>query len=238
MLVDHAEEGDAIQTIPFERTELRSDTGRLRVRLAGEDRGDGGGVVAAVFAVVGVFVFGLQYAFKKIRPIFRERGKINAEVTGRLTESLGGVRVVKGYHAEAREAEVFAGGVERLLQNVLRSLTATSLMSLSSHSADGKAGVFYDASREGVSARQEVAEWAKDRHHFRVIISPERGGDIPDMTAYVREVMARVEKDLVASGAIEKDTKLHWIAINHHNTDNPHAHVVLLAHSVSSMFQT
>ena len=55
-------------------------------------------------------------AFTKIRPIFRERGKINAEVTGRLTESLGGVRVVKGYHAEEREAEVFAGGVQRLLR--------------------------------------------------------------------------------------------------------------------------
>jgi ABC-type multidrug transport system fused ATPase/permease subunit len=54
-------------------------------------------------------------AFKKIRPIFRERAKINAEVTGRLTESLGGVRVIKGYHAEEREASVFAAGVERLL---------------------------------------------------------------------------------------------------------------------------
>jgi type IV secretory pathway VirD2 relaxase len=48
---------------------------------------------------------------------------------------------------------------------------------------------------------------------------PERGGDIPDMTAYVREVMRRVERDL--------DTKLQWIAVNHHNTDNPHAHVLL-----------
>ena len=73
----------------------------------------------------------MKQAFTKIRPIFRERGKINAEVTGRLTESLGGVRVVKGYHAEAREAEVFAGGVQRLLDNVLKSLTAMSLMSLS-----------------------------------------------------------------------------------------------------------
>jgi len=73
----------------------------------------------------------LRTAFKNIRPIFRERGKINAEVTGRLTESLGGVRVVKGYHAEDREAEVFAGGVKRLLDNVIRSLTAISLMSLS-----------------------------------------------------------------------------------------------------------
>jgi subfamily B ATP-binding cassette protein MsbA len=80
---------------------------------------------------VGGFAFTLKQAFTKIRPIFRERGKINAEVTGRLTESLGGVRVVKGYHAEAREAEVFGSGAQRLLDNVLRSLTAMSLMSLS-----------------------------------------------------------------------------------------------------------
>jgi subfamily B ATP-binding cassette protein MsbA len=80
---------------------------------------------------VGLFAFALKQAFTRIRPIFRERGKINAEVTGRLTESLGGVRVVKGYHAEAREAEVFGAGAQRLLNNVLRSLTAMSLMSLS-----------------------------------------------------------------------------------------------------------
>jgi subfamily B ATP-binding cassette protein MsbA len=81
-----------------------------------------------------VIVFGivLSKAFVKIRPVFRERGKINAEVTGRLTESLGGVRVVKGYHAEAREAEVFSNGVERLLQNIFKSLTMMSLMALSS----------------------------------------------------------------------------------------------------------
>jgi ABC-type multidrug transport system fused ATPase/permease subunit len=85
--------------------------------------------LTAVFVVL--FSYALKQAFTKIRPIFRERGKINAEVTGRLTESLGGVRVVKGYHAEAREAEVFGAGVKRLLDNVLRSLTAVSLMSLS-----------------------------------------------------------------------------------------------------------
>lgn len=89
-------------------------------------------VTLTVFAVVGSFVFVLQYAFKKIRPIFRERGKINAEVTGRLTESLGGVRVIKGYHAEAREAGVFGQGVERLLQNVMKSLTLTSFLSSAS----------------------------------------------------------------------------------------------------------
>ena len=82
-------------------------------------------------AVVLVFATVLSKAFKTIRPIFRERGKITGEVTGRLTESLGGVRVVKGYHGEAREAGVFAKGVGRLLDNVLKSLTVMSLMTLS-----------------------------------------------------------------------------------------------------------
>jgi ABC-type multidrug transport system fused ATPase/permease subunit len=77
------------------------------------------------------FVVALNKAFATIRPIFRERTKINAEVTGRLTESLGGVRVIKGYHAEQREESIFAKGVHRLLDNVMRTLTATSVMSLS-----------------------------------------------------------------------------------------------------------
>ena len=89
-------------------------------------------VTLTVFTVMGAFVFVLQYGFKMIRPIFRERGKINAEVTGRLTESLGGVRVIKGYHAEDREAGVFAVGVERLLDNVMKSLTMTSALSAAS----------------------------------------------------------------------------------------------------------
>jgi subfamily B ATP-binding cassette protein MsbA len=89
-------------------------------------------VTLTVFAVLGVFVFVLQYAFKVIRPIFRERAKINAEVTGRLTESLGGVRVIKGYHAEEREAGVFSVGVDRLLSNVMKSLTMTSSLSAAS----------------------------------------------------------------------------------------------------------
>jgi ABC-type multidrug transport system fused ATPase/permease subunit len=82
----------------------------------------------ALGAIV-AFGLALRKAFGVMRPIFRERGKINAEVTGRLTESLGGVRVVKGYHAESAEAEVFSGGVQRLLDNVMKSLTSTSLMS-------------------------------------------------------------------------------------------------------------
>src|SRR5467141_3986108 len=88
-------------------------------------------MTAVAFAILLVFGFGINKAFATIRPIFRARPKINAEVTGRLTESLGGVRVVKGYHAEDREEGIFASGVQRLLDNVLKTLTATSLMSLS-----------------------------------------------------------------------------------------------------------
>src|ERR1700676_2596777 len=83
------------------------------------------------FSILVTFAVGINWAFKTIRPIFRARPKITAEVTGRLTESLGGVRVVKGYHAKEREEKIFAGGVQRLLDNVLKTLTATSLMSLS-----------------------------------------------------------------------------------------------------------
>jgi subfamily B ATP-binding cassette protein MsbA len=68
----------------------------------------------------------MALAFKKLRPIFNERGKINAEVTGRLTESLGGIRIVKAYAAEKREELVFARGAHRLFRNVARSMTAVS----------------------------------------------------------------------------------------------------------------
>jgi subfamily B ATP-binding cassette protein MsbA len=94
-------------------------------------------VTLTAFAVMGAFVFVLQYAFRMIRPIFRERGKINAEVTGRLTESLGGVRVIKGYHAEQREAGVFSQGVDRLLANVMKTLTMTSALSATATTAVG-----------------------------------------------------------------------------------------------------
>lgn len=79
-----------------------------------------------VFAVIALKAFGY------IRPIFRERGKINAEVKGRLTETLNGVRVIKGFNAEEQESKTFEKGVEQLFLNVKKSLTATALMTSSS----------------------------------------------------------------------------------------------------------
>ena len=83
-------------------------------------------VPVAIFAIIALKAFGY------IRPIFRTRGKINAEVTGRLTETLNGVRVIKGFNAEEQENKTFEKGVERLYLNVKKSLTATALMTSSS----------------------------------------------------------------------------------------------------------
>ncbi|MGY8965695.1 MAG: ABC transporter ATP-binding protein [Flavobacteriales bacterium] len=87
-----------------------------------------------LFVLVPVLIFAViaLKAFGYIRPIFRARGKINAEVTGRLTETLNGIRVIKGFNAEAQEQKVFEKGVEDLYQNVKKSLTATALMTSSS----------------------------------------------------------------------------------------------------------
>lgn len=83
-------------------------------------------VPVALFAIIAL------KAFKYIRPIFRERGKIQAEVTGRLTETLNGVRVIKGFNAEEQENRTFEDGVERLFLNVKKSLTSTAVITSSS----------------------------------------------------------------------------------------------------------
>jgi len=83
-----------------------------------------------LYAFVPLVIFGLisMRAFAYIRPVFRRRGAIYAEVTGRLTESIGGIRVIKGFHAEPQEFKAFEEGVDRVFQNVRESLTATSLV--------------------------------------------------------------------------------------------------------------
>lgn len=91
-------------------------------------------VFMTLFTFIPLIIFAViaLKAFKIIRPIFRDRGKINAEVKGRLTETLGGIRVIKGFNAEPQEQEVFETGVDRLYQNVKKSLTTTAFMTSSS----------------------------------------------------------------------------------------------------------
>jgi subfamily B ATP-binding cassette protein MsbA len=124
--------------------------------------------------IIVVFAGALQRAFTTIRPIFRERAKINAEVSGRLTESLGGVRVVKGYHAEAREEAVFAGGVQRLLDNVLKSLTATSFMSLSATVLMGVVGavIMYVGARQITAGAMTLGDFMTFTALLAFLIAP------------------------------------------------------------------
>ncbi len=138
----------------------------------------GGGILTAVLSLFILFrisflmtsitlavllIFGtvLQRAFKTVRPIFRERGKIAAAVTGRLTETLGGVRVIKGYHAEAREASVFAEGAQKMLNNVFQSLTTISLMTLASTVLMGLVGalVMYIGAHQIAAHRMTVGDF-------------------------------------------------------------------------------
>ncbi len=85
-------------------------------------------MTAFTIVPIGIFAFVALKAFGKIRPIFRERGKLNAEVTGRLTETLNGVRVIKGFNAEESENQTFEDGARRLYENVKSSLTATAFV--------------------------------------------------------------------------------------------------------------
>jgi subfamily B ATP-binding cassette protein MsbA len=98
-------------------------------------------LTAITLLVLGAFGGGMAYAFRTLRPLFRERGKINAEVTGRLTESLGGIRVVKSYTAEQREAIVFARGAHRLFRNIAKSMTGVSATTAGSTVIVGIIGV-------------------------------------------------------------------------------------------------
>jgi ABC-type multidrug transport system fused ATPase/permease subunit len=152
-----------------------------------------------------VLMVALARAFKTIRPIFRERAKLNAEVTGRLTESLGGVRVVKGYHAEERESSVFAGGVQRLLDNVLKTLTATSLMGLTSTVMLGAVSsiIMYMGARQILAGHMTVGQLFSYTMFLGFLIAPVAqiasiGTQITEALAGLdrtREVLAEARED-------------------------------------------
>jgi ABC-type multidrug transport system fused ATPase/permease subunit len=152
-------------------------------------------LMTVVAAVILIF-FGvlMRHAFATIRPIFRARPKINAEVTGRLTESLSGVRVVKGYHAEEREAGVFAAGVRRLLDNVLQSLTATSLMSLSATGLLGlvSALVMYLGARRILAGTMTLGSFVEFTIFLGMLIAPV--SQVVNIGTQLTEALAGLER--------------------------------------------
>ena len=131
-------------------------------------------LAASALVIILGFVAVLWWAFKTLRPIFRQRSKIRAEVTGRLAESLGGIRVVKGYHQESREAGVFADGAGRLLVNVLRTITGTSLINLAATLVLGFVGslTMYLGTREVLSGRLELGELGSFTAILLFVVSP------------------------------------------------------------------
>jgi ABC-type multidrug transport system fused ATPase/permease subunit len=162
---DARQTGDLVSRVMYDAEGVRNLIGTGLVELAG-------GLLTAALAlcvmlylsprttlltVFALAAFGLVMlrAFSVLRPIFRDRSRLYAEVTGRLTETLGGVRVVKAYGAEPREAAVFAGGVRRILDNVFRTLTTTSVLSLASTVLLGAvgAGVMYVGAHEILAER-------------------------------------------------------------------------------------
>src|SRR5499426_314358 len=98
-------------------------------------------LTALTIVVLGAFGGGLAYAFKTLRPIFRARGEIYSEITGRLGESLGGIRIVKAYTAEKREELVFARGAHKLFRNIAKSMTGVSAITAFSSVIIGAVGI-------------------------------------------------------------------------------------------------
>ena len=148
---DSTQTGILVARIMSDADGLRNLVGTGLVQLVG-------GLVTAVLGLIGLFYLnwsmtvitmivlaafggGMAYAFRTLRPLFRERGKINAEVTGRLTEALGGIRVVKSYTAEKREEIVFTKGAHRLFRNVAKSMTGVSATTAGSTLIVGVIGI-------------------------------------------------------------------------------------------------
>ncbi len=148
---DSTKSGELVSRIMNDADGIRNLIGTGLVQLAGGLISAGAAfavllyldwkLTLAVVAVLLFFASGTGLAFKRLRPIFRQRGKINAEVTGRLAETLGGVRLVKAFTAERREDLVFARGVHRLLRNVAKSMVGISGVSSFSGLIVGIVGV-------------------------------------------------------------------------------------------------
>ena len=148
---DSTQTGVLVSRVMSDAEGIRNLVGTGLVQLAGGFVAAALGIVVLFYLnwhltlitilVLGAFGGGMAYAFRTLRPLFRERGKINAQVTGRLTEALGGIRVVKSYTAEKREEIVFTQGAHRLFRNIAKSMTGVSASTAGSTVIVGIIGV-------------------------------------------------------------------------------------------------
>jgi ABC-type multidrug transport system fused ATPase/permease subunit len=151
-------------------------------------------VTVLTVVALGGFAAVVGRGFAVLRPVFRERSRLYAEVTGRLTESLGGVRVVKGYHAEAREAEVFASGVRKVLANVFATISTTSVLSTASTVLLGVVGaaVMYVGAREILAGHMSVGSFFTYTVFLGFLIGP--FFQIVNIGTQLTEAMAGLER--------------------------------------------
>ena len=164
-------------------------------------------------AVLSLFGFVLLYAFKTLRPLFRERSKINAEVSGRLTESFSGIRVVKAYRAERREALVFSKGVHRLFRNVAKTMTGFSAVGAFSTLLLGIVGaaIMWVGAKDILAGRMTIGAFVSYTLYLGLLVGPviqivSIGSQITEAFAgleRIREVMNELTEDSDDRGRVE-----------------------------------
>jgi len=147
----------------------------------------------------------LAHFFNRLRPIFRERGKIQGEVTGRLQETLGGARVIKAYRAEAREEAVFGAGIERLLNNILQSLTGISVMGVSAVTILGLVGaiVMWLGTHEIIAGKLTLGEFVTFTAFLAFLVAPVFG--IVNIGTQLTEAIAGMERTREVLGELRED---------------------------------
>jgi ABC-type multidrug transport system fused ATPase/permease subunit len=156
-------------------------------------------------AFMGGFALVQRKVFSIIRPIARERGAITAEVTGRLTESLNGVRVIKSYRAEARESEVFAAGAHRLLDNIMRAVNKTSLTSMASTGVIGliAAAIMFMGTREIFSGTMTLGRYVTFTMLLAYMVSPVT--QVVSIGTQISEAIAGLDRTREILGILEED---------------------------------
>ena len=160
------------------------------------------GIVVAVSAA-------MAYGLNRMRPYFTERGKIYSEITGRLQESLGGIRVVKGYHAEEREEQVFSTGIDRLLANIVKSLTSVSIVSQSAVVLLGLIGSFvmWLGTREILAGHLTLGEFITFTAFLAFLVAPIFG--IVSVGSQLTEALAGLERTKEVLGELREDQDPH-----------------------------
>jgi subfamily B ATP-binding cassette protein MsbA len=219
---DSTQTGVLVSRIMTDAEGLRNLVGTGLVQLVGGlvTAGIGLGVLVylnwrltlVTMVVLATFGAGMAYAFNTLRPLFRERGKLNAQVTGRLTEALGGIRVVKSYTAEKREEIVFTQGAHRLFRNIAQSMTGVSATTAGSTVIIGVVGVLmvWLGGNDIVAGRMTLGEFVMYVFFIGLVAAPlvsiaSIGTQITEAFAgldRIREIMdMKTELDLDADNA-------------------------------------